>query len=192
MSTDNHNNKDSTTSENEASAKPKSKKIKIILITLLALVLAVGGGLGFLLYKKNHKTETPPNKQEEVLKQPIKTINLDKFVVNLVGGDGESLGKYLQAEIALEYREAAVEEAIKTKTPHIKNEIISILSEKSAAELTTLEAKEEIKISIQDSINEIIGVSQQSDNAKEDEHNSEEHPIYVGVSDVLFTSFIIQ
>ena len=169
----------------EAPPPKKSKKLLLIVAVALALVLALGGTAAFLLMKK-HGAED--GEEEEVATEKAKNskkksnkdaapvyVAMDAFTVNLVPESGE---QFLQLILSVEVAEAPAGDRIKTFTPKIRNNVMMLLSGKSAADLITKEGKETLANEIRDLISDIL----------EPGSTGEEGPI----KEVLFTSFIIQ
>lgn len=153
-------------------APKKGKKAKLLIIIVAAVVLLAGGGGAawyFLHAKKADHEETA--KHEEPAKPPV-FVKLESFTVNLTA-DGED--HYLQTEIELKVADAKVTENIKAHMPEIRNNVLLLLSSKTAGALSPMEGKQKLSEEIQGQINKVL-------HAKDEE----------GVSGVFFTSFVIQ
>jgi len=111
-------------------------------------------------------------KKEEPAKAPV-FLTLDTFTVNLQPDPDE---KFLQVDISLQVASAEAAEAIKLHMPAVKNRLLLLLTSKSAAEISTVEGKQDLS-------NEIIAEVKKpfAPNAKPQE-----------VLDVFFTSFVVQ
>ncbi len=164
----------------------KSKKLLIIIIAAtLVVVLAVGGAAAFLLLGK-HSAEEGEDAEAvtEQAKSPKKKggkdalpvyVALDTFTVNLVPESGE---QFLQLVLSVEVADAATGDRIKAFTPKIRNNVMLLLSGKKASELLTKEGKEMLAGEIRDQMNAVLATGEKGSNEP--------------VSEVLFTSFIIQ
>jgi flagellar FliL protein len=161
--------------EAEAEEKPKSasgKKGKLLKI-MLALVLLAGGGGGAWWYMTQQKTAD----QDAVAPQekPATFVNLDPFTVNL---RPEAEDQYLQVGLTLKVTEAGTTDAIKLHMPEIRNKILLLLGDKKASEISTSEGKQQLSTELLDAIR--LSISITAPKAQQE------------ITDVLFTSFVIQ
>jgi len=152
-------------------AAPASKKKLIIIIAVVVLALGGGGAAWFLTQQKSHAKKEEV-KKEEPAKAPV-FLTLDTFTVNLQPDPDE---KFLQVDISLQVASAEAAEAIKLHMPAVKNRLLLLLTSKSAAEISTVEGKQDLS-------NEIIAEVKKpfAPNTKPQE-----------VLDVFFTSFVVQ
>jgi len=152
-------------------AAPASKKKLIIIIAAVVLALGGGGAAWFFTQQKSH-AQKEEVKKEEPAKAPV-FLTLDTFTVNLQPDPDE---KFLQVDISLQVANAEAAEAIKLHMPAVKNRLLLLLTSKSAAEISTVEGKQDLS-------NEIIAEVKKpfAPNAKPQE-----------VLDVFFTSFVVQ
>lgn len=151
---------------------PKKGKGKLIIIIVAAVVLLGGGGGAawyFLHAKKSGHEEV--KHEAEPAKPPV-FAKLETFTVNLTA-DGED--HYLQTDIELKVADAKVSENIKVHMPEIRNNVLLLLSSKTASNLASVDGKQKLSAEIKGQINKVL-------HAKEEE----------GVSGVFFTSFVIQ
>jgi flagellar FliL protein len=96
---------------------------------------------------------------------------VDAITVNLQGPSQ----KYLQVELTLKLAKPDVSERIKLYMPAIRNNLILLLTSKEPAQLEPLEGKQQLVIESKRVINKALEVKEKE-----------------GVTDVLFSSFIIQ
>ncbi|NML63172.1 flagellar basal body-associated protein FliL [Massilia sp. RP-1-19] len=155
----------------DAAAVPKSSPKKlIILIAIAVLVLVAGAGAAWYLLQGDagaaHETEVKPA-------EPPVYVPLEKFVVNLQPEDGE---QYLQIQFTLQVATLEQVEVIKANMPKIQSRVLLLLSAKRASELSTPEGKRQLSSELIKSINEPLVAKGEPQL----------------VSDVLYTSFIIQ
>ncbi len=153
-----------------ASTEGKKKPFLIILIALLAIGAGVGGTWFYM--KNQHGDETGATKPAKKL--PTKFIKLETFTVNLQSEDDDP--RYLQVELVIKANETGVVEVLAGKTPEIRNQILLLLSSKKAAEISTLEGKQQLSQDILQSLKQKI----------------ESEELQADILDLLFTSFIIQ
>ena len=113
-------------------------------------------------------SDTSQQSQEEI------TVyhKLDTFTVQLSSAD-ELL--YLQTDIELKLANPLSRNKIQVHMPEIRDEILRLLSSKNAKDIETSYGKDKLAISIKTTINRAIGEGAQN-----------------GVSEVLFSSFVIQ
>ncbi len=153
----------------EEGTKKKGGGKKIIIIAAIALVLVAGGG-GFAYMKffagGGHEGETA-EKKKEVADPKELLFPLNAFVVNL----GKP-GKFLKVNMQLELADPEVKPLIEGKVPQIRDSIIMLLGNKTAASVTTAEGKLRTKDEINFRLNQILG-----DNL---------------VTNVYFTEFVMQ
>lgn len=167
---------------------PASSKKKLLLIVLGAIVL-LGAGLGGGWYL-NHATagngngnataqqaqEPEPEVRKKKKRNPAvkpEYIPLDAFTVNLQPENGE---QYLQVQFTLQVSGPEYSQEIKDNMAIVRNRVLLLLSSKRASEISTVEGKQQLAAEIQAAINEPF------------EWRGGEQD----VTDVLFTSFIIQ
>ena len=128
----------------------KGNKTLIIIIAAACIVLGAGGFLGFkLLASKGGEEEV---KKEEV---PVKTsiISLDPFVLNL-----SDRGRYLKVTIQFEVTDETLQDAVKVKTPQLRDTIITLVSSKSLSSISSPEGKFQLKDELLFRANQIMGM----------------------------------
>lgn len=155
-----------------AEGAPKKGKGKLLIIIIAAVVLLGGGGGAawyFLHAKKTGGEEQV--KHEEPAKPPV-FVKLEAFTVNLTA-DGED--HYLQTDVELKVADAKVSDDIKAHMPEIRNNILLLLSSKTAGALSSMEGKQKLSNELKEQVNKVL-------HAKDAD----------GVSGVFFTSFVIQ
>jgi flagellar protein FliL len=148
------------TADAAPAAKGGKKKLIIIIAAVLLLVLIGGGAAIFLLKKKpadgeeeadggHAKAEThepaPKPRPRHDPKHPPVFVPLDPFTVNLADKESE---RYAQVGVTLEIEDAKVGEDLKVYMPAIRNNILMVLSHKTAAQLLTRDGKEKLAQSI--------------------------------------------
>jgi flagellar FliL protein len=145
--------------EENASAPTTSRSKKMIIGGALALVLlAVGAPLGYFLSQPSAK----PEPKEEVDKVPEATevvpeedseafvvnedeevvgaiVPFDTFLVNLSGG------KYLRVQLQAEFVTPDVPKRLYARMVPIRDEIIALLTQKTAGELEDISGKDKLK-----------------------------------------------
>ena len=150
----------------EPASKGGKKKLIIIIAAVLLLVLG-GGGAAFMMLKKKPaegdedagdghakpKAEAKAAHAEPAKlrpqydpKHPPVFLPLDPFTVNLADRESE---RYAQIGLTLEIVDTKTGEDIKLYMPAIRNNILMVLSQKTAAQLSTREGKEKLARAIQ-------------------------------------------
>ena len=141
-------------------AKAGKKKLIILIAAVLVVVLGGGGAAWVLMKKKpvdgedgadgstaraeSHEPAKPHARVHDP-KHPPTFVPLDPFTVNLADKDSE---RYAQIGVTLEIDDAKVGDELKIYMPAIRNNILMVLSHKSAAQLLTREGKEKLAKSI--------------------------------------------
>lgn len=148
------------TADAAPAAKGGKKKLIIIIAAALLVVLAGGGAAYFLMKKKpvegdedgadghaQAETSEPAAKAKPKhdAKHPPTFVPLDPFTVNLADKDSE---RYAQIAVTLEIDDAHTADELKIYMPAIRNNILMVLSHKTAAQLLTREGKEKLAKSI--------------------------------------------
>jgi flagellar FliL protein len=154
----------------EAPATPRRNKRAIIAVGgIVALLVVVGVPAGYLLLKKEPKevTEiTPEMAPEQKLKaegqddaeeeleegeEPLGAIvPLETFLVNLSGG------KYVRAQIQLEFETLDVPRKFYTRAVPIRDGIISMLTQMTAENLESSKGKDKLRAEIRSLINTVL------------------------------------
>lgn len=165
----------------EGAAAPNGKKKMIVMILAGVLLAGAGAGGAWFMTKgsadsgEEHAEKSDKKKKkkdkEEVLKPEF--VALEPFTVNLQPENGE---QYLQVQFTLQVDTPEEAEHIKTNMARVRSRVLMLLSAKKASELSTTEGKQKLS-------EELIAAVNEPFSPKGDEQE---------VSDVLFTSFIIQ
>ena len=164
----------------DAAAAPAGSKKKLIVI-IVAAVLLLGGGGGAAWFltqggdaaaEHDSPKETRKKKKKDPAAKP-EYVPVEPFTVNLQPENGE---QYLQVQFTLQVAGAEQSTLIKDNMAIVRNRVLLLLSSKKASELATLEGKQQLAAEIQ----AVISDPFEKDGDEQD------------VSDVLFTSFIIQ
>ncbi len=134
----------------EDAPKKKGNKTLIIIIAVVCIVLGAGGFVGFTMLGGEKGEEEA--KKEEV---PVKTsiISLDPFVLNL-----SDRGRYLKVTIQFEVTEENLQEAVTSKTPQLRDTIITLVSSKSLSSISSPEGKFQLKDELLFRANQIMGM----------------------------------
>lgn len=150
-----------------------SKKKLLIMITAGVLVLALGGGgAAWYFLKKGDHAETSEAEKKKESGPPV-YVAVEPFTVNLQPEDGE---QYLQLTFTLQVGGLEQVELIKNNMPKVRSRILLLLSSKHASEINTPEGKHQLSTEIMQAVKQPFT-----------EGDPEQD-----VSEVLFTSFIIQ
>jgi flagellar FliL protein len=153
-----------------------SKKKLIIMIVAAILVLGAGAGGGWYFSQSSaaHGEEEAPAKETKKKKKKDPAakpeyVPIEAFTVNLQPENGE---QYLQVQFTLQVEGAEQATLVKDNMAMVRNRVLLLLSSKKASEINTVEGKQQLASEIQ------AAIEKQGDEQE--------------VSDVLFTSFIIQ
>jgi len=155
----------------DAAAAPKSSKKKLLVIIIMAvLVLGLGGGGAWFF---THGKSEGGAEHKAAKAEPPEYVPIDAFTVNLQPENGD---QYLQITFTLQVSNPQQVELIKTNMPKVRSRVLLLLSGKKASEISSVEGKHQLATDIITSL-------------KQPFVDKGEPP---QVSDVLFTSFIIQ
>lgn len=148
------------TADAAPAAKGGKKKLIIIIAAVLVLVLG-GGGAAYFLTKKpavesedaadeaggHAKAEAPAAKAKAKHdpKHPPTFVPLDPFTVNLADRESE---RYAQVAVTLEIDDAKTADELKLYMPAIRNNILMVLSHRTAEQLLTRAGKEKLATAI--------------------------------------------
>lgn len=166
----------------EEAAAPAGSKKKLIVIAAAA-VLLLGGGGGAAWYFMHAggdaaaaEHDSPKESKKKKKKDPAakpEYVPVEAFTVNLQPENGE---QYLQVQFTLQVAGPEQAALIKDNMAIVRNRVLLLLSSKKASEISTLEGKQQLAAEIEAVIKDPF------------EHGGDEQE----VTDVLFTSFIIQ
>lgn len=163
-------------SAEDQAEQPKKKSRSAIILAAIILALAGAGGGAWWYFsgsagEKVAEGDNQGQESEDEEEHPPVYERLETFTVNLSGGDD----RYLQVDISLKVADREVAEKIKRQAPEIRDNLLRLLTSKTAEELSSVEGKNKLGEDIQGQINGILRVRKGE-----------------GVQAVLFTSFIIQ
>ena len=140
-------------------APKKGKKKLIIIIAAVAVLLAGGGGAFFYMKKKaadeeaaaeggdgEHSAQVEKKEKKKEKKKDDKHalpvfVPLDPFTINLADRESD---RYAQIGVTLQVEDAHAGDEIKAYLPAIRNNILLLLSRKTAADLAGSEGKEQL------------------------------------------------
>ena len=192
------------------------KKKLIIIIAAALLVVLIGGGAAFFLLKKKPaegaeeggdghaqaeaREPAPKAKPKRDPKTPPMFLPLDPFTVNLADKESE---RYAQIGVTLEIEDAKVGEEIKLYMPAIRNNILMVLSHKTAAQLLTREGKDKVAQSILYASVRPLGYDIEEDEDEDEatadgapppkkKKKKKKVPMNLPVTAVHFSNFIVQ
>jgi flagellar FliL protein len=157
-------------------APPKAKSKMMIIIIAVVLLAAIGGGGAWFMTRGggDEAHASAPKKSKAAKAAPPEYVALESFTVNLQPENGAD--QYLQVQMTLQVAGAEQVELFKTNMAKVRNRVLLLLSSKKASEINTIEGKKKLA-------EEIVATTKEPFVEKGDEQE---------VSEVLFTSFIIQ
>jgi flagellar FliL protein len=154
-------------------AAPAPAKSKKMLIIIIAAVVLLGGGGAAAYFLMAGKGDAAHAKKAEKKHEKPEFVVIDPFTVNLQPENGE---QYLQVQFTLQVGSLEQAELIKTNMARVRSRVLLLLSAKKASELTSVEGKGLLSKEIIEAVRSPFA-----------EHGEPQE-----VTDVLFTSFIIQ
>jgi flagellar FliL protein len=134
--------------------KPKSKK-KLIIIIIAAVVLLGGGAAAFFLLKGGKEQGAEHAEAEKAVpKAPAVYIPLDPpFTVNF---ETVSNARFLQIAVQLMTRDPEMVEFVKANIPAIRNDLLLLFSQQTAAGLSNVEGKEKLRAAALEAVRSIV------------------------------------
>ena len=181
------------TEPEEVDTPPKKSKKKLILF-ITAVVLLMGGGAAAFLFLNpaptpKHGGAAPTEAAHPEI--PPKFVDLGQFTANLTR---EEEDRYLQVAISLKITKPELEEKIKESKPEILHRVNMLLQSKRPSELSTFDGKENLAQQIKAQVEYVLGLRKIAPviSAEQSAVPIETSASKSGISDVLFTSFIIQ
>lgn len=162
-----------------AAAAPAGSKKKLVVIAVAAVLLLGGGGGAAWYFMQGGDAaahESPKESKKKKKKDSdakSEYVPVEAFTVNLQPENGE---QYLQVQFTLQVAGAEQATLVKDNMAIVRNRVLLLLSGKKASEISTVEGKQQLAAEIQAIVQEPF------------EKDGDEQEI----TDVLFTSFIIQ
>lgn len=182
-----------TAETEEAEVPPKKSKKKLILFIAAVVLLLGGGAAAFLLLSPAPAPKRGGAAPAEAAQPgiPPQFIDLGQFTANLIREEEE---RYLQVSISLKVTNPELEEKIKQSRPEILHRVNMLLQSKRPSELATFDGKDRLAHQIRAQVEYVLGLRKTAPVISTDQGTA---PIETsagksGISDVLFTSFIIQ
>lgn len=175
-------------------AKQKKKKMFMFIGIGVLLVLVSVGATFFIVSKMMAgKTaeggESKSSEAAEVHEAPPIYLPLKpNFTVNY---DVAGRQRFLQADIALMYRDPAVAKLLEEHMPAIRNSLVMTLSNQTFDELQTSEGKEKLRAAALEVVQEIISKEAEAA-AAHAKDKKDAHATDANVEQLLFTQFIMQ
>ena len=170
-----------TKADPKAEAAPSgggSKKMLIIILAVVLVLVAGGGGAAwFFLHGKGDDEAPSKSKQHKNSAKagPPQYVPIDAFTVNLQPGENGT-DQYLQLALTLQVDGLEEVENIKSHMAKVRSRMLLLLSGKHAVDINTPDGKKQLAAEIIAQLKEPF-----------EDHGSPQE-----VTDVLFTSFIIQ
>lgn len=210
------------TADTAAAPASGGKKKLIIIIVAVVLLLVLGGGGAFMMLKKKPADEdeegggdahaktsqakskakddhAPPPPTLRDPKVPPVFVPLDPFTVNLADKDVE---RFAQIGVTLELEDPKIGEQLKTYMPAIRNNVLMVLSNKTAVQLLSREGKEKLARSILLASVQPLGYPVDFEEDEDDAEHADEAPkkkkkkkrvvVQYPVTAVHFSTFIVQ
>ncbi len=120
----------------------KSSRMTVV-IAVLAIAVAGGGGAVWYLGLAGNAADSAAPVVATPARPPIYYTLDDNFIVNFSAGSG---ARYLQLGIDLMARDPRTIDALRAHAPVLRNRLILLLSDQSAAELETRDGKEALQV----------------------------------------------
>jgi len=168
-------------------------KTTIIIIAPILLLVVISMIFNYI-YPDKHGMDVHAfsmgntNKDDMTSEARPKFIDIGTFTVNL---SGEAGSQNLQTSIALKLTKPGLDGKIKSSIPEIMHHVNMVLQSKQSSELVSYEGKEKLAQQIKEQVEYVMGFRKTSPGYGY-ALNAEPTIRKNGISDVLFTSFIIQ
>lgn len=177
--------------------KSNFKKILVIGIVVVLVVALAGVGAIVLLKKKAPAGGEEANAEQTHEKpkfdphKPPVFVAMEPFTVNLQPENGE---QYLQVVATLKVDDEKTGEEVKVYMPQIRHEVLSLLADKKASEVTSPDGREQLAKDIRGIVNEILGWTPPKKKKKKgaDDEGSDDDSSGAPIKGVFFTQFIVQ
>jgi flagellar FliL protein len=136
--------------ENSELTKSKGNKMLIIIIIAVTIVLGAGGFIGYKLLASKGEAVEEEQKQEIAV---ARVFALDPFVLNLA-----DQGRYLKMTVKFELSDRSMMRSVQTRTPQLRDTIITLVSSKSLNSIASPEGKFQLKDEVLFRANQIMGM----------------------------------
>ncbi|MDP3084263.1 MAG: flagellar basal body-associated FliL family protein [Rubrivivax sp.] len=193
----------------DAAEAPKKGSKKMIIIIAAAVLLLGGGGGAFMMMKSKAAAAAAAAEAEGEDAGPAHAASprdpkkvptfapLEPFTVNLADRDAE---RYAQIGITLELDDPKNGELIKSFMPVIRNNILMVLADKTAAQLSERDGKTKLAQQIRRETSRALGYeveepeedSEEADEAPKKKKKKKKAAPALPVTAVHFSNFIIQ
>jgi flagellar FliL protein len=141
----------------EEAAKPEQPKkggSKMLIIIIAAVVLLGGGGAAAFFMMKGGDKDKKPEAHEEV-KAAAVYVPLDPpFTVNF---ENVSNARFLQIAVQLMTRDPKAVEEVKVHMPAIRNDLLLLFGQQTAAGLSNVEGKEKLRAEALETVRTTLG-----------------------------------
>ena len=151
---------------------PKKSRKKLIIIVVLLLLIAGGGGAAWFLLGHKDKEGAEKHAKVEAPKPPVFLV-MEPFTLNL---QSDGTDQFLQVGMTLQVATPEQVDLLKLYMPQVRSRLLLLLSSKRAVEINTADGKKKLSAEIIANVNQPF-----TPTGKKQE-----------VSDVFFTSFVIQ
>jgi flagellar FliL protein len=145
--------------QEESGGKKKSKLKLIIIILILLLILGGGGAAGYFFFIKGSDDAVAEGGKADKTKKVAKTSEIgplysfDAFIVNLADPGGN---RYLKVSMQVELSDEKLAEELEKRKPQVRDIILTVLSSKTYAEISTAQGKLALKQEIIRRVNLIL------------------------------------
>jgi flagellar FliL protein len=147
-------------SDGTSVAEHRSVNKKMLLLTGGGTVFMLGTGISIYFFRPdlvplgNQTVDSRPKESEEHENLSEVAADLDVFVINL---SDSPRNHYLRTSLSLGVQDEEEKEKVKTLVAPIRHAVIMYLSQRTAAELMDPQGKEQLRKSLQQEINHVVG-----------------------------------
>ncbi|MFC7514203.1 flagellar basal body-associated protein FliL [Herbaspirillum sp. GCM10030257] len=149
------------------------KSRMLLVIAILGVLLLAGAGGAWFYLTKGSDSPVAGNASKAQPDLPPVFMPLETFTVNLQSSD---IQQFLQLNLTLQVADETQIELLKTQMPHVRNRLLILLSSQKPSEILSVDGKKKLAA-------DIIAQLKQPFTPQGPEPQ---------ISDVLFTSFVVQ
>jgi len=164
-------------------AQGNNKLLIILIVLVVILILAVGGGMAYyVMTQKNvnnqEQTQSQDKKDDFEVSNKLYKASIEDQVLNIMTARGKS--KLMKLSFTIKSTAPNIQEVLDSNKEEVLDEVIRLITARSAEELQTVGGKELLKEDLLQAINTILNQS-----------GAENYPVD-SVKKIFFTSFVIK
>ena len=156
--TDNQNQEENVSTEVKEKGGRFSNNLVLVLLLAILVIFFVFGGAFFVAYRTGFLANITGNSTQnlppaQTVREPAYTYEIPEIVVNILEGDRR---RFLSVKFYVGFEHVKIAEELDRRMPEIRDAVLQILWEISAADATSNEGKERLRLDILDAMNHIL------------------------------------